>query len=233
MKKIINNLVLVFIISTGFIFAEEVQIVDSLNNPFSSLIDRFKYDKYQDVLQKQRLEAERRRREEEKRKVEIELRKKKELEKIKLDRKKRTQERQNQLNLQEERKIALMKQRIEMEKRLREAKKEDEEKKEKMHPKIKQREIGFPEFIIQGIIFSDKSPRVLINNEVYSRGDRIGEAIDIINIKKEEVEFLYNGEVFVRSIFEIQGVIIEFEEVQEDIKKVVNNKDKKINFSKK
>lgn len=60
------------------------------------------------------------------------------------------------------------------------------EKVEKVNP---------PDLKLQGIVWGTDKPRAIINGIVLGKGDKIGEA-EILEIKKEGIEFIYKEHLF-------------------------------------
>ncbi len=189
---------------TGSLFSE------GLRSPFMSKIDRLRYDVYTEMLRKEKLAGERNRREAEKRALEEQLLLQEE------------QERQSrEVLMQEKERLRQKELAIERQRRMEEDRHKQQMAQHNMVPEdqeeegVTQMEIGFPEFDLQGIVYNKTRPIVIINNVVYTKGDRMGDAIDIVDITEFEVIFLYNGEIFTRAMpLSRAGIVVE-EDVEE------------------
>ena len=88
---------------------------------------------------------------------------------------------------------------IVMERRLREQDYEIKESVEEGKPVVGEKEV-IPDIEIQGIIFDENYPKVIINGDIYSEGQALANSVKVERIHKRKVDFIFNNDKFTKSL---------------------------------
>jgi hypothetical protein len=168
MKFFIFLAVFVNVLLGSDILAEEVK------NPFVSLFDRLEYKEHLKYIKKKDQELKEKQIVEEKKRMEIQLRKRQELAKQMMIKVKKEKQQEKQEQEYKNKDVS--------ENRFRSQRRAASDSKKTTMPKVE----------LQGIIWNADMPQVIINGQVYKVGDKILDKIDIVSIKKNSVNVVYN-----------------------------------------